>query len=130
MTIQDACPTREKPAVQDAIRILLQKMHITLVEAENSGKKAKCCGDNFYPQLPLVQVNELMKQRTAEMPLENVIVYCVSCIQSISIGGKTPRYLPDLLFNETTFPNHKTTDEWHRELDEYIEQHWIGKYKN
>ncbi|MFZ4401697.1 MAG: hypothetical protein ACOYO1_16820 [Bacteroidales bacterium] len=98
-------------------------MNITLLEPEHSGNKAKCCGDNFYPRLPVEQLNELMKQRTAEMPLENVIVYCVSCIQSISIDGKTPRYLPDLLFNEETFPNHKTTDEWHKELDVYIEKH-------
>jgi len=90
----------------------------------NTRTKSTCCGDSFYPQLPARNVNELMKKRTAEMPLEDVIVYCVSCIQSVSIGGKKPRYLPDLLFGLDTLPKVYPTEVWHRELDEYIEKHW------
>ena len=37
MTIMDACPTREKEKVQNAIRILLQKMNINLIEPKNTG---------------------------------------------------------------------------------------------
>ena len=57
------------------------------------------------------------------MPLDNVIVYCVSCIQSDAIGGKHPRYLPDLLFGLDTLPEVKETEAWHKELDVYIEKH-------
>jgi hypothetical protein len=64
-----------------------------------------------------------MKKRTAEMPLDEVIVYCVSCIQSVAVGGKNPRYLPDLLMGLDTTPNPLKTDAWHLLLDEYIEKH-------
>jgi len=70
-----------------------------------------------------VKVNELMRKRTAEMPLEDVVVYCVSCIQSVAIGGKQPRYLPDLLMGLETKPTVLPTEVWHRELEEYIEGH-------
>jgi len=123
MTILDACPTREKEAVHDAIRALLDKMHIRLTEPANTRTKSTCCGDSFYPQLPAVKVNELMRKRTAEMPLEDVVVYCVSCIQSVAIGGKQPRYLPDLLMGLETKPTVLPTEVWHRELEEYIEGH-------
>ena len=123
MTIMDACPTREKPAIHEAIRSILQKMNIRIVEPANTRTKSICCGDSFYPQLPAFNVNQLMKKRTAEMPLEEVVVYCVSCIQSVSIGGKHPRYLPDLLFGLDTQPTVFPTEVWHRELEEYIEKH-------
>lgn len=123
MTILDACPTREKPAIHEAIRSIIQKMHIRIVEPEHTRTKSTCCGDSFYPQLPAESVNLLMKKRTDEMPLDDVIVYCVSCIQSVSIGGKTPRYLPDLLMGLDTQPEVYKTDAWHMQLDEYIEKH-------
>jgi len=123
MTILDACPAREKPVIHEAIRSIIRKMNIRLVEPAATRTKSICCGDSFYPLLPAVRVNELMKKRTGDMPLDQVIVYCVSCIQSVSIGGKHPRYLPDLLFGLDTLPKVFPTEVWHRELDEYIEKH-------
>jgi hypothetical protein len=67
-----------------------------------------------------------MKKKADEMPLEDVVVYCVSCIQSIATGGKRPQYLPDLLFESETKAMDKKTDEWHRELDIYINNHKIS----
>jgi len=123
MTIMDACPTREKPVIHEAIRTILQKMNIRLVEPANTRTKSTCCGDSFYPLLPAFNVTTLMKKRTAEMPLQEVVVYCVSCIQSVSIGGKHPRYLPDLIFGLDTQPEVYPTEVWHHELEEYIEKH-------
>jgi len=123
MTILDACPTREKPAIHEAIRKIIKRMNIRIVEPLNTRTKSTCCGDSFYPQLSVTQVNGLMKKKTAEMPLEDVIVYCISCIQSVAIGGKHPRYLPDMLFRLATQPTVYPTDVWHKELDEYIEKH-------
>jgi hypothetical protein len=64
-----------------------------------------------------------MVARASEMPAEDVVVYCVSCVKSMFIGGKRPRYLVDLLFAEETDPHTYEPDEWHRELDEYIRAH-------
>ena len=64
-----------------------------------------------------------MMKRTAEMPEEDVVVYCVSCIKSVFIGGKKPHYLIDLLFGEETLAKTFEPDAWHKELDEYIAVH-------
>lgn len=123
MSVHDACPVREKPQVHTAVRALLGKMNIKLVETQHNETRSICCGDNFYPALPLQQVHERMKNRAASMPCEDVVVYCVSCIKSMFIGGKTPRHMVDLLFNENTSPGIYDTVEWHKQLQFYIDAH-------
>jgi Fe-S oxidoreductase len=123
MSILDACPTRDKKKVQDAIRKILHKMNIKLVEPKNTGTKSICCGDSFYGLIPVEKVKEQMVKRSSEMPLDDVAVYCVSCIKSVYIGRRRPNYLVDLLFDEKTVPKTYEPDEWHKELDEYIEKH-------
>jgi Fe-S oxidoreductase len=123
MTISDACPTRNQVRVQKAIRTLLDRMNIRLVEPERTGTEGACCGDSFWGVLSVEQVKEKMIARAAEMPAEDVVVYCVSCVKSMFIGGRRPRYLVDLLFEEETVPKTYEPDEWHRELEEYIHAH-------
>jgi hypothetical protein len=64
-----------------------------------------------------------MKEKAVEMPLDDIIVYCVSCSKSMFIGGKRPRYLVDLLFAEDTIPKTYNPDQWHKELDDFIDSH-------
>lgn len=123
MTIHDACPTRTETRVHSAIRKLLARMNIKVIEPENTGTKATCCGDSFYGILPLEIVKRQMKKRSDEMPCENVVVYCVSCIKAMHIGGKKPRYIVDLLFGEETGIGTFEPDAWHDELQRFIEEH-------
>lgn len=123
MSIHDACPTRTEERVHSAIRKLLKRMNIKIVEAENTGTKSICCGDSFYGSLPVDDVKKKMRERAHEMPCENVVVYCVSCIKAIYIGGKKPRYMVDLLFGEETQIDTYEPDEWHSELNKFIDKH-------
>jgi hypothetical protein len=123
MSIMDACPTRDQEKVQEAIRRIIKKMNITLIEPKHTRTKSVCCGDSFYGVLPTEKVKELMNKRTLEMPVDDVIVYCVSCIKSVYNGGKSPQYIIDLLFSDKTVPGTLDPDEWHKELDNYIEKH-------
>jgi len=123
MSIIDACPTRDQTHIHDAIRILLKRMNIRLTEPDKTRTNGTCCGDTFYGSLPTPKVKELMVKRTAEMPEDHVAVYCISCTKSVFIGGKQPRYMVDLLFNEDTVPKTLEPDDWHRELDQYISLH-------
>jgi len=123
MTIVDACPTRDQDHVQKAIREIVKKMNIDLVEPEKTMAKSTCCGDSFFGVLPVEEVKYQMVKKASEMPLNDVVVYCVSCSKSMFIGNKQPRYLIDLLFNETTVPKTYEPDEWHSELSLYIEAH-------
>jgi hypothetical protein len=123
MTIIDACPTRDQERVHIAIRKVLQKLNITLVEPKHTRTNSTCCGDSFYGVIPTDKVKGLMIKRASEMPLDDVVVYCVSCVKSVFNGGRKPHYIIDLLFDEETVPGTCEPDEWHNELNEYIEAH-------
>jgi Fe-S oxidoreductase len=123
MSIIDACPTREVSIVQNSIRDLLVKMNISLVEPKNTRKESTCCGDVYYGAMPTVKVKELMIEKAHEMPVNDIVVHCVSCIMAVCNGGKNPQYLADLLFNEESHPESFDLDEWHVELTKYIGIH-------
>lgn len=123
ISVHDPCPIREKPQVHQAVRNLLKKMNIEVAETKNNGTHSICCGDDYYPKLPLEQIHQKMKTRADSMPCDDVCVYCVSCIKSIYIGGKKPRHLMDLLMGETTDPQTYDTVEWHEQLKTYIQEH-------
>lgn len=123
MSIHDACPTRSEERVHNAVRKVLKKMNIRIVEPTATRTKGFCCGDSFYGSLPVEQVKEQMKKRADSMPREEVVVYCISCIKSMHIGGKKPRYLLDLVFGESTEIGPFEPEEWHGMLDRFIEQH-------
>ena len=123
MTIIDACPVRDQPRVHDSVRTVLSKMNINLIEPKNTRTKSICCGDSFWNLIPIDEVKNQMIKRTSDMPVEDVVVYCVSCTKSVFIGRKTPHYLIDLLFNQETIPKTLEPDLWHKELDDYIAKH-------
>jgi Fe-S oxidoreductase len=123
MSVHDACPTRTEERVHSAVRALLRRMNITVTEPERTKTNAVCCGDSFFGTLPVDEVKEQMKRRASQMPAENVAVYCVSCVKAMHIGGKTPRYLVDLLFHEPTEIGVFEPDAWHSQLREYIGVH-------
>jgi Fe-S oxidoreductase len=123
MSVHDACPTRTQARVHKAVRALLRRMNVAVVESERTRGNAVCCGDSFYGVLPVDEVKTRMKSRASQMPEENVVVYCVSCVKSMHIGCKTPRYLVDLLFDEPTSAGIFEPDDWHRELQAYIDAH-------
>lgn len=123
MSIHDACPTRTEERVHSAIRKLLERMNIKIVEPHNTRTHAICCGDSFYGTLLIENVKKQMEKRSNEMPCDDVVVYCVSCIKAMHIGGKKPRYIIDLLFVEETGVGIFEPDEWHYELQEFIDEH-------
>lgn len=123
MAIQDACPTRTEPRVHEAVRRLLGRMNIEVVEPSATRERAVCCGDSFYGELEVEAVKTLMRKRAESMPADDVVVYCVSCVKSTHIGGRTPRHLLDLVLAEQTDPQEFEPDAWHARLEEYIAAH-------
>jgi len=123
ISVHDPCPVREKPQVHSAVRNLLKKMNIEVEETKFNKTNSICCGDDFYPSLPIDKVHQNMKKRADSMPCDEVCVYCVSCIKSMYVGGKTPRHLIDLLLGETTEPQIYDTVQWHNQLQDYIDKH-------
>jgi len=120
VSMHDPCPARKEDKTHKWVRELLGKMNIKVVEAENNRNKSVCCGDSFYGKVPTEITKGLMKKRAEQMPCDEVVVYCVSCIKSMHIGGKKPLYLLDLLFNEKTTIGSYEPEVWHGELDDFI----------
>jgi Fe-S oxidoreductase len=123
MSVQDACPTRTEHRVHDAVRRLAERMNIRVVEPAHTRTGAACCGDTFFGLLPEEEVKLRMRARAASMPRQEVIVYCVSCVKAMHIGGRRPRYLVDLLFGEETGIGTSDPVAWHAELDAFIARH-------
>jgi Fe-S oxidoreductase len=123
MTILDACPTRDQVRIHSAIRSLLIRMNIEIVEPAKTKTKGTCCGDSFFGVLEPEKVREQMIRRAKEMPCDDIVVYCVSCCKAMQIGGKRPRYLVDLLLGEDTEGGTSDLEEWHAQLDRFIEDH-------
>jgi Fe-S oxidoreductase len=123
MSILDACPTRTEERVHRSVRALLARMNIQVVEPKHTGTRGTCCGDSFYGTLSAELVKGQMRKRASEMPCEDVVVYCVSCVKAMHIGGKRPRYLVDLLFGEGTPIGTFEPDLWHGELQTFIDAH-------
>lgn len=123
VSIHDSCGYRHKPQVHRAIRSLLKKMNIEISESAFSGTNSICCGDNFYGYVSNEEVEKRIQMRAKQFPCREVVVYCIGCVRSMYAGGKTPRYLPDLLFNRETEAMPDTLDEYHSKLTGYIEAH-------
>ncbi len=123
VTVHDACPVRSQGRVHRAVRALLAKMNIRVKEVDRNQSASVCCGDSFYPALPIEEVHARMKTRADSMPCDEVVVYCTSCIKSMGIGGKRPRHLLDLLLAESTEMGDTDIVRWHKELDAFIESH-------
>ena len=123
LSIQDPCPVRKRPDVHRAVRSLLKKMNIQLLEPAEHSEKSVCCGDSFYHKLSAEEVHEKRVARANAMPCDEVCVYCVSCINSMHVAGKKPRHLVDLLMGESTKPREYDTARWHELLKEYRASH-------
>ena len=123
ISIHDACPTRTRPELHAAVRTLLTRMNLNIQEAQRIGTEQVCCGDSYYPAKPLEEIHRRMRDRAAQMPADDVCVYCVSCVKAMALGGKRPRYLVDLLFGEDTLPGDCDTTRWHERVDQFIESH-------
>lgn len=123
LSVHDSCSYRPKPQVHAAVRSLLRKMGIRIVESPFSGTESICCGDTFYGLIPLEEVHAFQMKRAAQMPCQDVVVYCVSCIKAMTIGGKTARYMVDLLLGEETDPQETDLVKYHDALQRYIDTH-------
>lgn len=123
ISVHDSCSYRPKPQVHAAVRNLLRKMNIEVIDSEYSGTESICCGDNFYPHLSIEEVTAFQKKRAAQMPCQDVAVYCVSCIKSMAIGGKTPHHMVDLILGQETDPQDTRIDVYHEAINAYIATH-------
>lgn len=121
VTLQDCWRTRDRRAEQDAVRSLLEKMHISYVEAEKNRGAADFCGSTLYrpqpaknaklapkhyveqaqglfqPHSPEEQAAR-MREHCRQYSADPVVCYCHYCLEGLLQGGADGRHLASLLF--------------------------------
>lgn len=111
MTIQDCWRTRDRLAMQRAIRRILKRMNAVGVELPQSFEKADFCGATCF-QVPSPQYEKLCPKRLVEWgdlypaspekrqrrmeengkryETETVICSCTGCVTGVEMGGIRP----------------------------------------
>ncbi len=114
-TIQDCWRDRTHPEIFDAVRSVLHKMRVTVIEMEENRENSVFCGNlHFeprkpehiellarYPDTPLFQLPEdvqatLMSDQVEKLPCEWAVCYCNRCVKGITMGGGKAVHLLEL----------------------------------
>ena len=115
VTVQDCWRDREHPEIFAAVRSLLQKMKIAVVEMEENREQSRFCGNlhfesrrretaeqlQAYGGKPLYELPEevqrlLMKEQVEKLPCELAVTYCNRCKAGILLGGGKAVHLLEL----------------------------------
>ena len=120
LTIQDCWRSFDNKNEQKAVRNLLDKMNITIIEQEENFEKSIFCGTSLFNGIneennmlapkrfgesgiftslsPEEQIWR-MKEHCKNIQTESVLCYCVTCLNGINAGGKNAVHLLDLICN-------------------------------
>ena len=121
IAVQDCWRSKENRAEQDAVRELMHRMNIDVVELPENHEETKFCGYSLYqpqpprnPKLAPKRFHEgaqglfqehteeekknLMEEYCRGIPTEKVAAYCHYCIRGLNLGGKQGIHLARLLF--------------------------------
>ena len=121
ITVQDCWRSKENLSEQNAVREILRRMNIEIVELEENFSKTKFCGYSLYQPQPSRNAKLapkrfvenakgffqdhsqeekifLMKNYCEQIKTDKVIAYCHYCVRGLKLGGKNTFHLAELLF--------------------------------
>lgn len=121
MTIQDCWRSFDNRREQEAVRELLQKMNVDIVEQEQNYEKTQFCGTSLYAPSPkrnlklapkrfvenskgkfeahtVEEQKSIMISHCRNIKTEEVVAYCHYCVKGLKLGGKNARHIASLLF--------------------------------
>lgn len=125
ITLQDCWRAYDKRSEQEAIRELMRKMNIRVVELPENYEKTRFCGtlvlqvppayygqfapkrfgkevpDGFFQAYTDEDKLERMQRHCAGIPTEKAACSCVACAKGIDLGGKKSVHVMELLFAAT-----------------------------
>lgn len=120
ITIQDCWRARDKKSLHDAVRSIMKKMNIEIVELEENYEKSEFCGVFRYNPMregnvkiaPKYFIDEmegklefhteeeqqkLMEEHSKLYTTERIVCYCNSCLRGVTQGGANGVHLIDLI---------------------------------
>lgn len=121
IAVQDCWRSNDNRAEQDAVRALLRKMNINIVEMPERYEETEFCGYSLLqPQPPRnpklapkryvekaagkfqphtdEEKQQIMADYCRGIPTDKVIAYCHYCIDGLKLGGKNGIHLAEILF--------------------------------
>ena len=121
VTVQDCWRARERKEEQDAVRALLDRMHIAWRETSENHGQTDFCGMSLYrPQPPrnprlaprhyvdgaegkfipfsLEEQIQKMKDYCERFETRTVVCYCHYCLEGLRAGGMDGRHIAELVF--------------------------------
>ncbi|WP_446897104.1 hypothetical protein ACSVC9_08725 [Clostridium sp. LBM24168] len=122
MTLQDCWRSYDNHSEQEAVRALLRKMNVDIVEQDENYEKTQFCGISLYAPSPKRNLNlapkrfvehargkfiphkkerqiELMQEHCRKITTDKVVAYCHYCVKGLNLGGKQAKHLASLLFD-------------------------------
>lgn len=123
MTVQDCWRSYDNPNLQNAVRAILSKMNVSIVELDENREKTNFCGTSLYQSgsartlklapIRYVQHGEgkfiphtdeqrksLMLTHAQKFCTDEVLCYCHTCQKGLELGEKKAIHLAQLLFGE------------------------------
>jgi hypothetical protein len=121
MVVQDCWRAKDRRAEQMAVRQLLNRMNIHVIELEDNLEKTEFCGNSLYRPAPsrnlrlapkrfvenaeskflphtLEEQKQLMTDYGSRLNQNEVVTYCHYCQEGLELGGANARHLATLLF--------------------------------
>lgn len=122
MTVQDCWRSYDNRSEQEAVRALLRKMNVAVVEQAENYEKTQFCGISLYSHPPKRNLDlapkrfvenakgkfiphtkeeqlKLMQEHCQEITTDKVVAYCHYCVKGLKLGGKQAKHLASLLFD-------------------------------
>lgn len=119
ITLQDCYMSKERTAVQEAVRSLLRKMNIKVVELPHNREQADFCGlrtqeplkanmelapkhfcaEGAFNPLPVDARKAYLQEYVAQYTTARAVTYCGACRGAMKQGGANVVHLLELLFS-------------------------------
>lgn len=123
MIVQDCWRAYDRRSEQDAVRRLLEKMNVTIIEQNENYEKTRFCGNSLYRPAPPRNLKlapkrfvdgadglflphteaeqaDLMRQHCHRFHGEKAVAYCHYCLEGLKLGGGDAVHLAELLFEK------------------------------
>lgn len=121
MTIQDCWRQYDNRAEQDAVRELMRRMNIEVVEIAENHEHTRFCGTSLYRPAPprnlkmapkrfvenaeglfkphsIEEQTKLMMEHCQQYQTEKVVAYCHYCTEGLRLAGQPHHHIAELLF--------------------------------
>jgi len=123
MTVQDCWRASHNTAEQDAVRELMRRMNIHIVELPDNRDKTHFCGQSLYraqpPRNPLIcpekykteaeqlglfqphtdeEIKQILNDYSRRYTTDRVVVYCHYCADGLKLAGKPHFHLAEMIF--------------------------------